>query len=354
MQGQESLNCFVPVEIKPIDLSDSTVTGVKNATYTGKEITQEPVVSVGSAVLTKGEDYDEVYSDNVNAGTATLTIIGKGGYTGTISVPFTIEKAAQSITVKAADTSFVVGKATTITTTGAKGTVTYASSNTAIATVGKTDGKVTAKGVGTVKITATAAATENYNAATKTVTIRTLPDATSAVTVTNLSSGIKVEWKQVAGATGYYVYRNGTQVSKITGGKTLTFTDTGATGNGTKYDYKVVAYAATGTSPLSKSVTTYYVTALKFSSLKSSAKKKMTVKWKKNTKATGYEIQYSTTKDFSANNKTVTITKAKTVSKVIKKLTSKTTYYVRVRAYKTVSNVKYYSAWSATKSLKVK
>ena len=81
--------------------------------------------------------------------------------------------------------------------------------------------------------------------------------------------------------------------------------------------------------------------------------KQLTVKWKKGTGITGYQLQYSLKKDFSTK-KTVTITKAATVKKVIKSLKSGKRYYVRLRAYKTVSGAKYYSAWSKTKYAKVK
>jgi hypothetical protein len=90
------------------------------------------------------------------------------------------------------------------------------------------------------------------------------------------------------------------------------------------------------------------------SSAKNTAKKAMTVKWKKNSTASGYEIQYSQSKNFASGNKTVTIKKASTLSTVIKKLTSKKTYYVRIRAYKTAGGTKYYSAWCTAKSVKIK
>ncbi|MCD8334425.1 MAG: hypothetical protein LUC35_03550, partial [Clostridiales bacterium] len=61
---------------------------------------------------------------------------------------------------------------------------------------------------------------------------------------------------------------------------------------------------------------------------------------------------YSTSSSFSSY-KTVTVTSYKTVSKTISKLTKKKKYYVRVRAYKTVSGTKYYSAWSGNKSVKI-
>lgn len=83
--------------------------------------------------------------------------------------------------------------------------------------------------------------------------------------------------------------------------------------------------------------------------------KSFAVKWaKKTTQVTGYEIQYSTSKTFASGNKTVKITSAKTVSKTIKELKAKRTYYVRVRTYKTVGATKFYSDWSAKKSVTTK
>lgn len=84
------------------------------------------------------------------------------------------------------------------------------------------------------------------------------------------------------------------------------------------------------------------------------AKKKITVKWKKqSTQTTGYQIQCGT-KSSLKGAKTTTITKNKTTSKTISKLKAKTKYYVRIRTYKTVSGKKYYSTWSAKKSVKTK
>lgn len=80
-----------------------------------------------------------------------------------------------------------------------------------------------------------------------------------------------------------------------------------------------------------------------------SGSKKMTVRWKKQTVQTnGYQIQYSTSNKFS-KAKTVTIKSNKTTSKVIKNLSGKKKYYVRIRTYKTVSGKKYYSNWSKAK-----
>ena len=80
-----------------------------------------------------------------------------------------------------------------------------------------------------------------------------------------------------------------------------------------------------------------------------------TVKWKKKTKITGYQIQYSTSSKFSKKStKTVKIKKAKTTSKKITDLKSSKKYYVRVRTYKNSKKKTDYSAWSKKKSITTK
>lgn len=92
----------------------------------------------------------------------------------------------------------------------------------------------------------------------------------------------------------------------------------------------------------------------KLSSVKA-AKKKAVVKWKKQTKNTkGYQIQYSTKKNFKSGLKTKTVKGNKKTSLTLKGLKSKKTYYVRVRTYQDVKGGKCYSAWSKAKKVKVK
>lgn len=84
---------------------------------------------------------------------------------------------------------------------------------------------------------------------------------------------------------------------------------------------------------------------------KSNKKKKITFKWKKTT-CTGYQYQWSTSKNFKKNYLTKT---TKKTNVTISTSQSKKTYYVRVRAYKTHSNgTKYYGKWSTVKKVKVK
>ena len=87
--------------------------------------------------------------------------------------------------------------------------------------------------------------------------------------------------------------------------------------------------------------------------VKANGKKKIKVSWKKDKNASGYEITYSTKKSFK-NKKTVVVKSKKTTSKVIKKLKSKKTYYVKVRSYKKSGKTKVYGSYSKVKSLRSK
>lgn len=82
-------------------------------------------------------------------------------------------------------------------------------------------------------------------------------------------------------------------------------------------------------------------------------KLKLTVKIKKLPKQTdGFQVQYSTDKHFSKNTKKTEVKKKKSCS--VSKLKKGKKYYVRVRSYKSVKGVKYYSSWSKSKSFKAK
>ena len=83
------------------------------------------------------------------------------------------------------------------------------------------------------------------------------------------------------------------------------------------------------------------------------SKKSLKISWNKKSDVDGYQIQYATSKKFK-KAKTVSISKAKTVSKTVKKLKAKKTYYVRVRTFKKYDGKKNYSAWSKVKSAKTK
>lgn len=84
---------FEIVTARQTSIAGATVTGVKSKTYTGKALAQSPTVKVDGKALKAGTDYALTYSNNVKAGTAIMTITGKGSYAGTKQVIFAIVKA---------------------------------------------------------------------------------------------------------------------------------------------------------------------------------------------------------------------------------------------------------------------
>ncbi|MGN0465073.1 MAG: RICIN domain-containing protein [Lachnospiraceae bacterium] len=93
--------------------------------------------------------------------------------------------------------------------------------------------------------------------------------------------------------------------------------------------------------------------SMNLSSVKSNAKGKLTAFWSKNTTITGYEIKYGVKSSFS-DAKTTTVSSYKTTSKTISNLTRGKKYYVKMRCYKTVNGVKYYSNWGDTKTVTIR
>ena len=172
----------------------------------------------------------------------------------------------QAITAKAKATSVAVGKTTTITVTGNIGKLTYKSANTKIATVSST-GKITAKAVGTVKITVTAAASGLYGKASKTITIKVTngaqPMTAAAVKKTVLYTKVKTAAQTVTGAITVKNAQGKVTYVKSSGSSALTINKTtGAvtvkkgTAKGTyKIVVKVSAAGNTNYNAGSKSVT---------------------------------------------------------------------------------------------------
>ncbi len=249
-----------------------------------------------------------------------------------------------------------VGKTVKIPVTSANpdAVLEFRSSDKTFATVNAATGVVRGRKAGTVTVTVFSPGNEEYKAATLTVTIKVVPSASKSLLLTNLASGIKLKWEKVAGATGYIVYRDGTKIKTITSGSTVTFTDKQAVTNGKRYVYKIVAKGSAGNSTLSRSAAVYRLSRPEISSLTSSAATKMTVKWKRNSKATGYQIQYCLAKDFKTGAKTVRITNNTTVSKTIGSLLKGKKYYVRLRSYRTAGSKTFTSAWSAVKAVTAK
>lgn len=168
-----------------------------------------------------------------------------------------------------------------------------------------------------------------------------------SISLSNKASGVKVSWKRTKGATRYTIYRNG---KKLVSTKNNFYTDKKARKNGKRYRYKVVAHKRALKSKASKEKTIYYLSRPKLTRVKGKKGRKLFVQWKKNKKASGYQIRYVTGK----KKKTATISGAKRIKKTISRLKKGKTYKVTVRAYKKAGKVKYYSSWSKGRKSKVK
>jgi hypothetical protein len=263
----------ITFEILPVSIDNAEVTLPKTSiTYTGKALTQNPTVTVifagATKTLTKDTDYEVTYKNNVNVGTAEMTITGINGYSGTVKKTFKITPKTITPSVTLSKSSFTwTGKALKPTVTVKDGSTTLATSQytvtnspKACTNVGKVNVKVTLKG--------------NYSGE-KTVSYKINPKGRSIKSLTPASKAITVNWVK--------------QATKMS---------------------------------------TSYIS--------------------------GYQIYVATDSKFTKNVKKVYAEKYSTVSKKITGLKGGTKYYVKIRTYKTVNGVKYYSTFSAVKTVTTK
>ena len=199
------LRKYDPANPQQIDISSCYMPIFNSFTYDGTEKRPEPVlqrttyweekgidedgnswdsVSSGWEKLEKDIDYNISYKDNINAGTGSIIATGKGRYKGTLTIPFNINKAnptfkfsSTSLTKSVEDSSF-----TNTLTCKTDGTITYSSSNTAVAVVNKSTGQITIKGEGSTTITVNASEGKNYNAGSASYTLKVVD---TRVSITN-------------------------------------------------------------------------------------------------------------------------------------------------------------------------
>lgn len=162
------------------------------------------------------------------------------------------------------------------------------------------------------------------------------------------------EGKTAAGTDYYYTYGNG-KLTYTTSNKAVATVD--AAGKVTVKGpgvakITVKAAATTDYKAASKTVTVTVAPKKQSISLVNKIKKQLTIKWKKNTKASGYQVVYSTNKKFTGKK---TVRKAKTTTSYkIKGLKKGKKYYVKVRSYKTVNGKRIYGAYSTAKKATIK
>ena len=149
-------------------------------------------------------------------------------------------------------------------------------------------------------------------------------------------------------AKGKITYKTGNKkVATVNSKGKVTVKGTG------KATITVTAKATSTYSKCVKKITIYGVPKKPGMKKLTAGKKKFTVQWKKDKKADGYQVQYSTDKKFKKNVKSVNVSK-KSTKTTVKKLKKGKTYRVRMRSYKKINGKKYYSGWGKVKSVKVK
>ena len=134
------------ITVNPKDISDAKITVKGTYTYNGKPHSPEleaeatlyadPGMGYGQTMV-KNTDYTVTYADNVNAGTASVILTGKGNYTGTVTQTFSIGKATPTVTAPKAKTGLTYsGKAQKLITAGSTtgGTMEYSVNNGAFST----------------------------------------------------------------------------------------------------------------------------------------------------------------------------------------------------------------------------
>ena len=239
---------------------------VANQYYTGKAVKPALAVKYNDiTTLQNGYDYTVTYSNNVNVGTAKITIKGIGNYTGTVTKTFKITKlpkvsgaklggrAADALRVNwtrnvSADGYIVEmyknGKWVRAAKITNKNTTTFRKAGLKASTVYKFR-------VRAYKMIGSVAAYSDYTA---TITARTNPSIMKGVKIGGKAKdALRVNWTKNASAQGYIVemYKGGkwVRVAKITNNNTTTFRKAGLAKN-TTYKFRVRAYHMSGKTAL--------------------------------------------------------------------------------------------------------
>lgn len=213
--------------------STASVAAVGNVVYTGSAHTPEPVVTVTHATavtLGAGSDCGYTYTENVHAGTATITITGKGNYSGSITQTFVIEpKQISAISGITADDKVYDGTTSYTDAVQSDGTaagidyslaVLDGNADGASLTVQTAEGVFTDKHAGSVNVVVTVTALGGAAAGDY-----SLPNGGVTVTVTGvtiLQREISIEWHGLTHVYDGTDYKPTASVSNLVAGDTVT------------------------------------------------------------------------------------------------------------------------------------
>ncbi len=355
------------------DIASSVkISDIPNQVYTGSEVVPSFTVTYGDNILVDGLDYVATYQNNSSIGTATVNVLGAGTYEGLLNltknfniVPDTVRNVQPSnVKTDSAELSWSA-------VNGASGYIIQIQKNGKWTNLGTYPSeRASIKGLmpGSVNNIHIAAYTNvngiNYMGAySDAVKIETAVGAVNPRVSAYANNFVTLTWDKQTAANGYEVFKYDASSKKYVLYKNITNPNTNAckvTGlaSNKKYNFKVRAYQIDDSektyAPFGAVVSQYTSIAKpKLNSAKSTSKKKIKASWSKVKGASGYQVMWSTYKNFSKNYKTKSV-KAKYSSKTVTTAQSKKTYYVRVRAYKTISGKKVYSQWSNTKKVKTK
>lgn len=348
------------------------ISNIPNQIYQGYDVSPSVTVTNGGTVLTEGTDYTVSYQNNSGIGTATVNVFGAGIYDGYINLTKTfniVPDTVKNMQISKAGTNTVDLSWSPVS--GADGYTVQIFKNGKWVSVGnfvETSAQISGLLPGSVNYVHIAAYASsngktyigNYNTSVK---IETTVGAINPRVSAYANNFVTLTWDKQTAANGYEVFKYDASSKKyvlyknITNPNTNTCKVTGLASN-KKYDFKVRAYQIDDSektyAPFGAVVSQYTSIAKpKLNSAKSTSKKKIKASWSKVGGASGYQVMWSTYKNFSKNYKTKSV-KAKYSSKTVTTAQSKKTYYVRVRAYKTINGKKVYSQWSSTKKVKTK
>lgn len=360
VEGLESNSGYVK------NLEEAVIDKIPDADYTGEAIIPEVTVQYQGKLLKSGQDYTITYQNNVGLGIATVIVTAaeNSEYCGTLKSSFLIKvktPEVMNVVNTISGTNITWGKVA-----GAEQYYIYRKEENGIwSRIAVVDGNqnsyednsVNSGSVYTYSVAAYANGwTSPYNTSGKQLRYLAQPILES---VENVSSGVTIKWKKVKGATGYSIYRRKEKgawqcVASVSGENKRNYTDKKVKSkNGEIYSYTVCAYNGIDKGlyhAAGKKI--IRLTAPSLSNPVNKVSKRLEIKWKKNSKAAGYQVQYSTSKKFSGA-KTITVKSKNTTKKTISKLKKNKKCYVRVRSYKKSGRTTYYSSWSSTKNKKI-
>lgn len=346
----------------------------ENSTYLGTQVyTGSPIecgvyAAIDGKQLVENVDYTLTYSNNINVGTAHITLNGIGEHKGLKQnytfniVPDKVKRvkyiSSENTSLKLSWNSVLGANAYVITAESINNLKTFTKT-----VYGRAEGEIDGLIDGNEYIVTVRAL--GYDSKGNALSGEP-SDYISSKTTGNKVSGVKVSaraeksitlsWYRIADCESYTVYQYDSALKEYKPvGKTDGNTDSLKISNlkqGLSYKFTVCANKENRQCEPSDAFSAVTVPKkVSNKSAKSNKSRRIIYSFKK-VNATGYQYQWSTHKNFKSNFLTKN---TKSTKVTIKTAQSRRRYYVRVRAYKTEpGGKKIYGKWSNVKSVKVK